>query len=185
VVEFALPAHRTFRTNKRTITLVLTLCGLALAALSLLPQSPALVWNLSPSIPPGLYRLERATPARGDIVAVQPQGALRNTLRDAGVLGEARLLLKPVIADEGATVCRAGPTVSVDGQSIAVAKAHRSDGSPLPSWNGCRRLAHDELLLISSHPASFDSRYFGPVSTADVIGVAHPLLLLPHHEDAS
>jgi type IV secretory pathway protease TraF len=37
----------------------------------------------------------------------------------------------------------------------------------------CRRLEPGELFLLSvTNPASFDSRYFGPVSASAVIGVA-------------
>lgn len=37
-------------------------------------------------------------------------------------------------------------------------------GRALPVWQTCRRLAGDELLLLSStNPKSFDSRYFGTV----------------------
>jgi type IV secretory pathway protease TraF len=42
----------------------------------------------------------------------------------------------------------------------------------------CRRLEPGELFLLSvTNPASFDSRYFGPVSASAVIGVAHPVWL--------
>ena len=47
----------------------------------------------------------------------------------------------------------------------------------------CLRIAqmverHGELFLLSvTNPASFDSRYFGPVSAASVIGVARPVWL--------
>ncbi len=51
-------------------------------------------------------------------------------------------------------------------------------GRPLPSWPQCRRLRPGELFLLSvTNPASFASRYFGPVSAADVIGVARPVWL--------
>jgi type IV secretory pathway protease TraF len=49
-------------------------------------------------------------------------------------------------------------------------------GRPLSSWGQCRRLADDELFLLSvTNPASFDSRYFGPINASAVIGLARPL----------
>ena len=51
-------------------------------------------------------------------------------------------------------------------------------GRPLPSWPQCRQLRPGELFLLSAtNPASFDSRYFGPVSASAVIGAAHPIWL--------
>jgi len=70
--------------------------------------------------------------------------------------------------------------VRIDGvPSAAVLRADRL-GRPLPSWQQCRRLRPGELFLLSvTNPASFDSRYFGPVSAAAVIGVARPVWLEP------
>ena len=51
-------------------------------------------------------------------------------------------------------------------------------GRPLHGWPQCRRLQADEVFLLSAtNPTSFDSRYFGPVHAADVIGIAQPLWL--------
>ena len=48
----------------------------------------------------------------------------------------------------------------------------------LLSWQQCRLLNSGELFLLSvTNPASFDSRYFGPVSASAVIGIAHPVWL--------
>ncbi|PXB68222.1 peptidase, partial [Pseudomonas aeruginosa] len=74
--------------------------------------------------------------------------------------------------------CIAGGIVRIDGvPSAAVLRADRW-GRPLPSWQQCRRLEPGELLLLSvTNPASFDGRYFGPVRTSAVIGIAHPVWL--------
>ena len=49
-------------------------------------------------------------------------------------------------------------------------------GRRLPVWRQCRALHVDELFLLSTtNPASFDSRYFGPVTISAVIGTAQPL----------
>ena len=62
-------------------------------------------------------------------------------------------------------------------REAAVLRADRL-GRPLPSWRQCRRLRPGELFLLSrTNPASFDSRYFGPVSASAVIGVARPVWL--------
>jgi len=75
-------------------------------------------------------------------------------------------------------VCITGQIVRIDGvPSAALLRADRW-GRPLPAWQQCRRLRAGELFLLSAtNPASFDSRYFGPVSASAVIGVAHPVWL--------
>jgi type IV secretory pathway protease TraF len=46
----------------------------------------------------------------------------------------------------------------------------------MSAWQQCRRLSDGELFLLSTtNPASFDSRYFGPIAASAVIGAAHPL----------
>ena len=87
-------------------------------------------------------------------------------------------LLKRVGAVAPQEVCVIGGSVRIDGvPSAAVLSADRW-GRPLPSWSQCRRLRPGELFLLSvTNPASFDSRYFGPVSASAVIGVARPVWL--------
>jgi type IV secretory pathway protease TraF len=66
--------------------------------------------------------------------------------------------------------------VTIDGRDVAAALRHDRFGRPLPSWSGCRRLGTEELFLIAPNSAaSFDSRYFGPVTRAQVIGRALPV----------
>ncbi|TIS13749.1 MAG: S26 family signal peptidase, partial [Mesorhizobium sp.] len=51
-----------------------------------------------------------------------------------------------------------------------------AEGRPLPWWNGCRALGDNEVFLLGSDKnRSFDSRYFGPVPTQNVIGRLVPL----------
>lgn len=49
----------------------------------------------------------------------------------------------------------------------------------MPSWWGCRRLGAGYLFLLAPENDSFDSRYFGVVPEAQVIGRAAPLWLMP------
>ncbi|MFX7140861.1 S26 family signal peptidase, partial [Acinetobacter baumannii] len=73
-------------------------------------------------------------------------------------------LLKRVGAVAPQEVCIADGKVRIDGvPSAAVLRADRW-GRPLPFWQQCRRLRPGELFLLSvTNPASFDSRYFGPI----------------------
>jgi type IV secretory pathway protease TraF len=69
-----------------------------------------------------------------------------------------------------------GATVRIDDVPVAAVMRADGRGRPLLAWQQCRRLAHGELFLMSNtHPASFDSRYFGPVRASDVIGSAQPI----------
>lgn len=59
---------------------------------------------------------------------------------------------------------------------MTIARSHDGRGRPLAPWSGCRPLAHGEVFLLASHsPASFDSRYFGPVQREAILGEALPL----------
>ena len=68
--------------------------------------------------------------------------------------------------------------VRIDGLPSATVLPADRWGRPLPSWQQCRLLNSGELFLLSvTNPASFDSRYFGPVNASAVLGVAHPVWL--------
>ena len=45
----------------------------------------------------------------------------------------------------------------------------------MPRWNECRALEADEIFLLLKPADSFDSRYFGPVPRAQIIGRLAPL----------
>jgi conjugative transfer signal peptidase TraF len=84
-------------------------------------------------------------------------------------------LLKQVAAVGGDRVCRSGGVVFLNGKAVTEALDHDAGGRPLPVWEGCVTLFAGQFFLLQPHPYSFDSRYFGPVSEAQIIGVARPL----------
>ena len=159
---------------------VLAGAGAALAAL-LLPAlhrpQLRLVWNASASVPVGLYQIEPNTiPRVGDLVAVRPSPALTRFMAERRYVEAGALLVKPVAALSGATFCRTNMRVTLDGRAVATALPRDRFGRSLPRWSGCRRVARNQLVLIApALRASFDSRYFGPVDRAQVIGRAMPL----------
>ncbi|MBV2206705.1 MAG: S26 family signal peptidase [Pseudomonas sp.] len=170
----------------------LSACGLAaLAWTSFLPDHmrplPRLIYNPSDSVAVGWYYvdpLDRRTDSRprplsvGSIVLVLLPAEAAALAAQRGYLPTHVPLLKRVGAIAPQEVCIAGGIVRIDGvPSAAVLRADRL-GRPLLAWQQCRRLESGELFLLSvTNPASFDSRYFGPVAASTVIGVAHPVWL--------
>jgi len=147
------------------------------AAVAWLAPQPRLLWNASASAPIGLYRLHPGdTPAAGDMAAYRPSPALARFMDERHYLPVGVPLLKHVAARPGATICRRDAAVTIDGRTVAVARATDSHGRPLPGWRGCRALRADQLFLLNPAPDSFDGRYFGAVPASGLIGRATPIL---------
>ena len=180
--------HPRLRVRARLVLAGLSACGLAaLAWASFVHPLPRLTYNPSDSVEVGWYRIDpldhrTSSPPRplsvGSIVLVPLPAEAAALAAQRGYLPTRIPLLKRVGAVAPQEVCIADGKVHIDGvPSAAVLSADRW-GRPLPSWQQCRRLEPGELFLLSvTNSASFDSRYFGPVSTSAVIGVAHPVWL--------
>lgn len=154
-----------------------TLFGTLFVAVAWLKPAPRLLWNASASAPTGLYRVELgAKPRLGDLVAIDPSPALRTFLAQRGYLPRGVPLLKRVAGLPGALVCRSGVFVTVNGVAVARALARDRAHRPLPVWTGCRVVGRDELFVVNAAQDSLDGRYFGPLSAAGLIGIAHPIL---------
>mgnify|MGYP002780885970 CR=1 FL=1 len=153
-----------------------TAIAASLAALAL-PARPLLVWNISASVPTGLYAI--AVPAAlrpGDHALIEPPPHLAKLLARRGYLPVGVPLVKRVAAIEGQLVCRRRGRISIDGAFIGTALAQDRRGRALPRWAGCRRLGRGEVFLMNpAAPASFDGRYFGALPSASLIGRAVPL----------
>ena len=175
-----IPPHPRLRLRARIVLASLSACGLAALAWAAFVQPlPRLVYNPSDSVPAGWYRI-------GSSDALHVGAIVLTTLPpDVAALAAQRRYLParvPLLKRVGAVapqhVCVFDALVWIDGVPVAAVLPADRLGRPLPSWPHCRRLEAGELFLLSStNPASFDSRYFGPVSASAVIGVAHPLWL--------
>ena len=159
--------------------LVLGLQTSAILALACQEQArPWLLWNATASAPVGLYAVQPdPRPRVGDLVVVRPVPALARWMVERRYIGRDVPLVKRVAAVPGARVCRSGPQISVAGEAAATALSQDHLGRGLPVWSGCRTLGPGQLFLLNVAPASLDGRYFGPTSTAAVVGRAVPLWL--------
>ena len=180
--------HPRSRLRARIVLAGFAAVGLAaLAWAAFMQPLPRLIYNPSDSVPVGWYRVQpldhraASLPRRlevGSIVLTRLPADAAALAAQRGYLPARVPLLKRVGAVAPQEVCITGRVVRIDGvPSAAVLPADRP-GRPLPSLQLGRPLAEDELFLLSvTTPASFDSRYFGPVSASAVVGIAHPVWL--------
>ncbi len=155
-----------------------TVLGIAALAWPLVHTPVArIVYNPSNSVPPGWYRIgPRYSLHVGSIVLARLPADAAALAAQRGYLPERIPLLKRVGAMSPQQVCIEKHIVHIDGVAEAVARTVDGRGRPLSAWQQCRRLHDGELFLLSAtNPASFDSRYFGPITVSAVIGSAQPL----------
>jgi conjugative transfer signal peptidase TraF len=137
--------------------------------------------NFTPSEPLGLWKivsLERPVLV-GDLVFICPpptedmgEARSRGYLRHGLCPGGMAPLIKTVVAVSGQTI-DIGDDVKIDGKLLAHSRLMTEDGQgrPINPYHG-GVLPPGTLFLHSNFPASFDSRYFGPVSVDSVLGLA-------------
>jgi hypothetical protein len=163
------------RLRRLLVTAVAPAAGL-LAFGAVAAQRPAVVLiNESPSLPQGVYvRTDAGNLGRGAVVALRQPEVVRPYLARQGMPAEVRLI-KRVAATGGDAVCSDGRRLIAPMRTVRIRARDRA-GVALPAWRGCRRLAADERLVLGDTPSSLDSRYFGPVRTAQIEGVYREIL---------
>lgn len=169
--------RRRLRRPSRLVLILMAIAVTVLIAAILLSKHPILIWNASASAPRGLYRLTAITAFQhGDWVLVWVPEAVRQMSVERGYLPANVPLIKPVMALPGERICAVGDTIQLPTGQRLTRLSQDGQGRLLPAWQDCRMLAADEVFLANPDvAASFDSRYFGPVSRHDVIGRLVPL----------
>jgi conjugative transfer signal peptidase TraF len=164
--------------TNRAATLVTMVAAVAVIATTMGPKAATrFVWNVSESVPTGLYHVQPAGRLIVTALAVAyPPEPLATFLADGGYLPRGVPLIKRILALPGQTVCRTSLTITVDGIDMGAAREHDRRGRPLPVWQGCRTVAAGEVFVMNwDEPASLDGRYFGPIPLQAIIGRAEPL----------
>ena len=174
--------------TKRSFAFAVWGLAASLFAAGQLARAAGLAINHTASAPLGLWRIEPLTgvPERGRMVSVCPPDDARFRLaRERGYLRHGRCpggyepMLKPAAAIEGDLVELTPEGLSVNGRRIVGAAPRAADGAGRampPAPLGAHVVGPGEVWLASSfNPASFDSRYFGPLPLAQIEGAATPL----------
>lgn len=140
--------------------------------------------NHSPSMPLGIWLARGAGPGRayaaGDVVEACPRliGGQAAHLGPGGCPTGREPMLKPVAAVAGDRVTVSALGVTVNGVAVphSAPLAHDGRGRTLPPYPaGTYAVPAGHVWLLVPRPDSLDSRYLGPVPTADIIGTASPL----------
>ena len=162
--------------------------GLRIAMLGLIPApvalaqalqpAPLILFNDTPSEPTGFYLRTALAPAIGAIIAFRPPADAWPYVGQALPARARTSILKTIRAGQGDQVCAQHQVLAINGRALArIARVDRR-GRTLPGWSGCRRLGDGEFFVLSTRiPNSVDSRYYGPVRRAEILGVYTPLLI--------
>jgi conjugative transfer signal peptidase TraF len=145
--------------------------------------------TLTPSLPRGIYRqssVDTNPLQRGQIVSFCPpdtaifQEAKRRGYIPSGYCpGSYMPLFKPVVALPGDTVEVSSLGISVNGRLLKNSRLQlldRKERRMRQIPKSIYKLPPNFVWLISTHhPQSFDSRYFGAVSTDNITGFLLPV----------
>ncbi|HEX4954034.1 MAG TPA: S26 family signal peptidase, partial [Thermoanaerobaculia bacterium] len=120
--------------------LLAAVAGLLVLPAMLGPVAPPVLWNLSASVPEGLYLRSGSAPAPGDLVAVCLPEDLSRFARERGYVSRGRCpggaapLLKRLAARAGQEVDHQDGSIWIDGRPLAVTTIRQLDrkGRPLP-----------------------------------------------------
>lgn len=163
--------------GKALIAGTLTLAVMSTAKQIIFPPKPVLLYNPSPSAPLGWYRLRPEEPVILDaqVAAYAPEWA-RRLADERGYLPYDFPLIKTVWAVYGDKVCYNKKSVSVPKRPDIPLLGQDVLGRDMPQKSGCIVLKSDEYLLVSPDvQTGFDSRYFGPVRSENILGVVQYL----------
>lgn len=166
---------------KRPALLVWMGIGLATLIVPIVSQVQVrIVYNPSDSVARGWYGIApvsgAVSPHVGSIVLARLSAEAAAFAARRGYLPDGVPILKRVGAVAPQSVCVREQVVRIDGEAVATTRTHDGSGRSLLVWAQCRALGDGELFLLSdTNPASFDSRYFGPITASAVLGIAKPL----------
>lgn len=144
--------------------------------------------NWTSSAPLGLYREVAGPPRRGDLALVCLPSGLARLGRSRGYLwagscpGGSSPILKQVVALPGDVVDVKLRSFAVNGRVLDRSELHDVDSLRRPLEHvtfGHRDVFDGEAWIFGvRRDRSCGSRYFGPIPTSSIVGVARPLLTL-------
>lgn len=137
------------------------------------------VVNTTRSFPLGVYFKQHGPVHKGDLVLFCPEenmearyGRARGLISYGVCPGRYGFLIKRVMATTGDEIVFSDKGTWVNGVCLPNSQRQKA----VPAFSG-KVVLHEEVLLMSEHPLSFDSRYFGSVSTEKICTPLKPFIV--------
>jgi type IV secretory pathway protease TraF len=148
----------------------LGIAGLAVAALSfaVLNQQGLVLYNPSSSLEPGFYVRADANAERGAVVTIPVRAVDLDYVEAGRVKAAGDRFLKRIAAVGGDRVCSENGQILINDLHVATASRSDSAGVALPQWSDCVTLGNGEVFLLGDDEMSFDGRYWGVTSAANI-----------------
>lgn len=163
-------------------TIIIVICGFELR------QFGFVITLTDSSCPAGIYRLAHRAIVRGELVeaclpdAVASYGIARGYLAFGSCPNDAEPVIKIVGAMTGDRVDLSPLCIRVNGVALSESAALRCDsrGRRVQTLQpGTYQTEANQVWLFGLHDArSWDSRYFGPIPSQNLVGAVDPVLTL-------
>ncbi len=138
-----------------------------------------LTFSVTKSMPRGLYLVIPAKKiVRYDIVEFIPPSAALDFIREKLWVPQSGTIIKYVFAIADDHVCIRNQAIFINSQKIGTVYKTYAPNKLLPQTKICGKLKENQYLLLSTESErSFDGRYFGLVSSQNILGRAIPIII--------
>lgn len=164
---------------KKALPLVLSLLFVGVIQIGMMAVKKFgyhLVYVVTPSVPRGFYLIfPQKRYLHGELVEFSPPPQALNLAKSKQWIPQSGSIIKYVFALAGDHVCIREHLIWVNGKKIG--KVYQAAWQQqLPPAKVCRVLIEGQYLLLSNkNERSFDSRYFGIISSKQILGRAIPI----------
>lgn len=136
-----------------------------------------LIYNYTDSLPHGIYRLHSGAVQKGDLVVFVPPDQAKKIIRDRDYLHEGGYLMKYLVGKAGDSISTSNGQFVVAGENYGEILSQDKEGRALTPYPFSDHVIEGYIVAVKGNKRSFDSRYFGPIPRASIIGKATPLWL--------
>ena len=136
--------------------------------------------NITTSLPPGIWKINTnyTEIKKGDYIWFRPSQKIINLSIEKGLFSKPIPFLKQVIGRPGDVYRFENNALVLNDCKLKkiIRKEIGSKGLAMPMIPP-GKVPRNHYFVITSHPLSFDSRYFGPVAGNNIIGIAKPIFV--------